>query len=318
MRPLGAPAALLGPVVQVLWGTGFSTSSHSLTCVRLGTGLQFVRETYGTEEELQEQAVEWLEQQDLREFQREYEEELAAAAVQFGEAEVRASGAGLCQQQHGRESLREFSEVHSFGRASGVRAFAGSSSSVWTTPSAHSQIWRAAKRFIEVLSCHSCLLEKREEDDPPACLTDCYVTLMSWSVVVGLQDEFEEKANPAAYAFGDGEVEDNFEISKLTEEELAETEQAEAAQVRCWLLRIGHWVRVSVIVRAKAPMLKPAGCAQRLLVWPMGPSSASAIAPVPALAEEASPVPVPSLLASLQCTACACHTCMSHAGGGKT
>ncbi len=59
-------------------------------------GLQFVRETYGTEEELQEQAVEWLEQQDLREFQREYEEELAAAAVQFGEAEVRASGAGLC------------------------------------------------------------------------------------------------------------------------------------------------------------------------------------------------------------------------------
>ena len=87
---------------------------------------------------------------------------------------------------------------------------------------------------------------------------------MSWSVVVGLQDEFEEKANPAAYAFGDGEVEDNFEISKFTEEELAETEQAEAAQVRCWLLRIGHWVRVSVIVRAKAPMLKPAGCAQRL------------------------------------------------------
>eukprot|EP00891_Asterochloris_glomerata_P008244 jgi/Astpho2/8244/Aster-x1503 len=51
------------------------------------TMMDFVRETYGTEEELQEQAVEWLEQQDLREFQREYEEELAAAAVQFGEAE---------------------------------------------------------------------------------------------------------------------------------------------------------------------------------------------------------------------------------------
>ena len=47
-----------------------------------------MRETYGTEEELQEQAVEWLEQQDLREFQREYEAELAQAAVQFGEAEV--------------------------------------------------------------------------------------------------------------------------------------------------------------------------------------------------------------------------------------
>ncbi len=117
-------------------------------------------------------------------------------------------------------------------------------------------------------------------------------------------------------------MEDNFEISKLTEEELAETEQAEteaeAAQVRCWVLRIGHWVSVSVIVRAKAPILKPAGCAQRLLGWPTGPSSASAIAPVPALAEEASPVPALSLSASLQCTACACHTCMSHAGGGKT
>ena len=55
-----------------------------------------MRETYGTEEELQEQAVEWLEQQDLRDFQREYEEELARAAVQFGEAEVRASAAESC------------------------------------------------------------------------------------------------------------------------------------------------------------------------------------------------------------------------------
>ena len=65
-----------------------------------------------------------------------------------------------------------------------------------------------------------------------------------------LQDEFEEKANPAAYAFGDGEVEDNFEITKLTEEELAETEQAqseaEAAQVCCWTLLSGHRVRVRV------------------------------------------------------------------------
>ena len=73
--------------------------------------LQFVRETYGTEEELQEQAVEWLEQQDLRDFQREYEAELAQAAVQFGEAEVRASGAGLCKREHGRELLAESYEV---------------------------------------------------------------------------------------------------------------------------------------------------------------------------------------------------------------
>ena len=55
------------------------------------------------------------------------------------------------------------------------------------------------------------------------------------------QDEFEEQANPAAYAFEDGEVEDNFEITKLSEEELVAAEQAgteaEAAQVCCWTLR---------------------------------------------------------------------------------
>ena len=68
------------------------------SCLRLGTclPLQFVRETYGTEAKLQGQAVDWLKQQGLREFQREYAEELAAAAVQLGEAEVRASGAELC------------------------------------------------------------------------------------------------------------------------------------------------------------------------------------------------------------------------------
>ena len=114
--------------------------------------LQFVRETYGTEEELQEQAVEWLEQQDLRDFQREYEAELAEAAVQFGEAEVRASGARLCWQQHGRQLwLGQIFRKH--------LSIMSSSSSMWITPRSLLPHWRAVKRFIVVSNRHSCWQE---------------------------------------------------------------------------------------------------------------------------------------------------------------